>query len=101
MSVASPSSFAPALTFWPGAVILTEAADSGTTNGGEPRLYTDMAGQTGITVGGYINSYGANVPTVFDRWPRFASVLWTLTWVMHHCRYGWTTKPPGPPISTA
>jgi hypothetical protein len=64
-SVVFPSTFAPALTFWPGSVILTEPTDSATNNGGEPRLYTDMAGQTGITVGGYINSYGANAPTVF------------------------------------
>jgi len=60
-----PSTYAPALTFWPGSVVLTAATDSPINNGGEPRLYTDMAGQTGISVGGYINSYGANAPTVF------------------------------------
>jgi hypothetical protein len=60
-----PSTYAPALTFWPGSVVLTAATDSPINNGGEPRLYTDMAGQTGISVGGYVNSYGANVPTVF------------------------------------
>ncbi len=60
-----PSTYAPALTFWPGSVVLTAATDSPINNGGEPRLYTDMAGQTGIGVGGYVNSYGANVPTVF------------------------------------
>ena len=64
--VTSPSTYAPALTFWPGSVILTEAADSGTTNGGEPRLYTDIVGpSTGIGLGGFVNSYGANAPTVF------------------------------------
>jgi hypothetical protein len=62
--VTAPSTYA-ALTFWPGSIILTEPTDSATNNGGEPRLYTDIAGQTGITVGGYINSYGANAPTVF------------------------------------
>jgi hypothetical protein len=60
-----PANFAPALTFWPGSVVLTAATDSPINNGGEPRLFTDMAGQTGISVGGYVNSYGANVPTVF------------------------------------
>jgi hypothetical protein len=60
-----PSTYAPALTFWPGSVVLTAATDSPINNGGEPRLYTDMAGQTGISIGGYVNSYGANVPTVF------------------------------------
>ena len=53
-----------ALTFWPGDVILTESSDSAANNGGEPRLYTDIVGQNGAT-GGYVNSYGANVPTVF------------------------------------
>jgi hypothetical protein len=64
--VTAPSTFAPALTFWPGSVILTEAADSVTDNGGEPRLYTDIIGpETSINLGGLINSYGANAPTVF------------------------------------
>jgi len=65
-TVTSPSTFAPALTFWPGSVILTELTDSGTTNGGEPRLYADIVGlSTSISLGGFVNSYGANVPTVF------------------------------------
>lgn len=63
--VVSPSAYAPGLTFWPGSVVLTPPADSPISNGGEPRLFTDMAGQTGISVGGYVNSYGANAPTVF------------------------------------
>jgi hypothetical protein len=65
-TVTTPSTYAPALPFWPGAVVLTQATDSPANNGWEPRLYTDMVGQTGITTtGGYVNSYGANVPTVF------------------------------------
>jgi hypothetical protein len=65
-TVTAPSTYAPALTFWPGSVILTEPTDSGTTNGGEPRLYTDIIGpSTSINLGGLINSYGANAPTVF------------------------------------
>jgi hypothetical protein len=64
-TVTAPSTYAPALTFWPGAVILTEPNDSATNNGAEPRLYSDIVGQTGIPGGGYVNSYGANVPTVF------------------------------------
>ena len=78
--VVTPSTFAPALTFWPGSVVLTEAADSVTNNGGEPRLYTDMAGQTGIAVGGYVNSYGANAPTVFAQQCSVPSA-WSSIWI--------------------
>ncbi len=77
----SPSTFAPALTFWPGSVVLTEQTDSGTTNGGEPRLYTDIIGQnTGISLGGLVNSYGANAPTVFAHQCSDLST-WSSIWV--------------------
>ncbi|HXM23626.1 MAG TPA: hypothetical protein VN948_20380 [Terriglobales bacterium] len=64
-TVTYPATYDPALTFWPGSVVLTEPTDQPVNNGGEPRLYTDIVGQNGITTGGYVNSYGANVPTVF------------------------------------
>jgi len=80
-TVVSPSTYAPALTFWPGSVILTEATDSGTTNGGEPRLYTDIIGpSTSINLGGLINSYGANAPTVFAQQCSGLST-WSSIWV--------------------
>jgi hypothetical protein len=60
--------------------VLTEQTDSVTNNGAEPRLYTDIAGQTGITVGGYINSYGANAPTVFAQQCSGPSV-WSSIWM--------------------
>ena len=79
--VTAPSTYAPALTFWPGSVILTEAADSVTNNGGEPRLYTDIIGQnTGISLGGLVNSYGANAPTVFAQQCSALSA-WSSIWV--------------------
>jgi hypothetical protein len=79
--ITTPSTYAPALTFWPGSVILTEAADSGTTNGGEPRLYTDIVGpSTGISLGGFVNSYGANVPTVFAQQCSGLST-WSSIWI--------------------
>src|SRR5579863_3852218 len=76
----TPSTFAPALTFWPGSVVLTELNDSGTMNGGEPRLYTDIVGQTFLTTGGYINSYGANTPTVFAQQCSSLST-WSSIWM--------------------
>jgi hypothetical protein len=80
-TVTAPSTYAPALTFWPGSVILTESADSVTNNGGEPRLYADIVGQsTGITLGGFVNSYGANVPTVFAHQCSGLST-WSSIWV--------------------
>jgi len=75
-----PSTYAPALTFWPGSVVLTAATDSPINNGGEPRLFTDMAGQTGLFVGGYINSYGANVPTVFAQ-QCSSPAAWSSIWM--------------------
>jgi hypothetical protein len=64
--VTAPSSYAPALTFWPGSVILTGATDTPANNGGEPRLYTDIVGPSAaVGLAGFVNSYGANVPTVF------------------------------------
>jgi hypothetical protein len=66
-TVTSPSQYAPSLKFWPGAVILTQASDNAATNpsDNEPKLYADIVGQTYQGTGGYVNSYGANVPTVF------------------------------------
>jgi hypothetical protein len=78
--VVSPSSYAPALPFWPGSVILTLPVDSPIDNGGEPRLFTDMAGQTGISTGGYVNSYGARVPTVFAQ-QCSAPGAWSSIWI--------------------
>jgi hypothetical protein len=80
-AVTTPSTFAPALTFWPGSVILTEPTDSATNNGGEPRLYTDMAGpSTSLNLGGLINSYGANAPTVFAQ--QCSSLnTWSSIWI--------------------
>ncbi len=80
-TVTSPSTFAPALAFWPGSVILTEAADSVTNNGGEPRLYTDIIGpETSINLGGLINSDGANTPTVFAQQCSSLST-WSSSWI--------------------
>jgi len=80
-TVTAPSTYAPALTFWPGSVILTEPTDSGTTNGGEPRLFTDIVGpSTGIGLGGFVNSYGANAPTVFAQQCSGLST-WSSIWV--------------------
>ncbi len=79
--VVAPSTYAPALTFWPGAVVLTELTDSATNNGAEPRLYTDIVGQgTGIPSGGFVNSYGANVPTVFAQ-QCSAPGAWSSIWM--------------------
>jgi hypothetical protein len=65
-TVTVPSTYAPALTFWPGSVILTGATDTPANNGGEPRLYTDIVGPSAdVGLAGFVNSYGANVPTVF------------------------------------
>jgi hypothetical protein len=80
-TVTSPSTYAPALTFWPGSVILTGPTDSGTTNGGEPRLYTDIVGpSTNILLGGFVNSYGGNSPTVFAQQCSNLST-WSSIWI--------------------
>ena len=42
--VLTPSTYAPALTFWPGSVILTESTDSVTNNGGSPGCIPTLSG---------------------------------------------------------
>ena len=94
--VTTPSTYAPALTFWPGSIILTESTDSVTNNGGEPRLYTDIIGpSTSINPGGLINSYGANAPTVFAQQCSGLNT-WSSIWVS--CPAGDSISNNFPPI---
>jgi hypothetical protein len=79
-----------------GSVILTEPEDSGTTGGGEPRLYTDIIGpSTSINLGGLINSYGANAPTVFAQQCSGLNT-WSSIWVS--CPAGDSISNNFPPI---
>jgi hypothetical protein len=94
--VTAPSTYTPALTFWPGSVVLTEPSDSATNNGGEPRLYTDMVGpSTGMDLGGFINSYGGNAPTVFAQQCSVPGA-WSSIWMS--CAAGDSVSNNFPPI---
>jgi hypothetical protein len=54
----------PALTLWPGSIILTTPSDYQNTGGGVPTMYfTDSLATTGI-----VNSAGAFEPSVFAQW---------------------------------
>jgi hypothetical protein len=54
----------PALTLWPGSIVLTTVGDYQNTGGGVPTMYfTDS-----LATGGIVNSAGAFVPSVFAEW---------------------------------
>jgi hypothetical protein len=60
-SVPAATSYSPALLNWPGSVILTNNIDYQNTGGLEPTRYYAQT----ITQGGFVNSDGANQPSVF------------------------------------
>ena len=54
----------PALTLWPGSIVLTTVGDYQNTGGGIPTMYfTDS-----LSTGGIVNSAGAFEPSVFAEW---------------------------------
>jgi hypothetical protein len=60
-SIPATTSYSPALINWPGSVILTNNKDVQNTGGLEPTRYYAQT----ITQGGFVNSDGANQPSVF------------------------------------
>jgi hypothetical protein len=60
---ASPT-YWPALTLWPGSIVLTTVGDYQNTGGGVPTMYfTDS-----LATGGIVNSAGGFAPSVFAEW---------------------------------